>query len=249
MGARANSSPFTRRYAPTFVSTSPRPFLLRDTDTYSPDAQAVLLSTDTEVSIAPKLHRQKTRSSEVKITSTVATDQKQHSHTLRLLPSRLVPNVPTQQRGKADGGTVAYVALRTFASLAGLHFPYPSDAFGIHSLPSTPSVSDQSPKKICTYSKTLIKASVRRLLPPQDPEDLTHAPPPPLPHGSDDGVRLDEKEKEKETNKEKANKGFDVWIVCDTAVYVPNKHLFVPGGFFDDMLEDWDLLRCFCFFF
>ncbi|KAK7473010.1 Peroxisome biosynthesis protein pex1 [Stygiomarasmius scandens] len=186
-----------------------------------PKNNALLLSTNTEVSIAPKLHSRQqkalskstskdnssssngtpiTASSSAKSKPTLNTT----SQTLRVLPRR-VPSLHTPTYNGTE--ILGYVSLRTFANL------FPSTEPG---------------------TTTYRKVAYRRLQPPSDPSESQSGQEPALP--APKVLNPGEKEKDKS---EPVTESDDVFI-CSTAGIV-EQHIVFPNLPKD--VEEWDLVR------
>jgi hypothetical protein len=229
----------------------------------SPEAPALLLSTDTEVSVAPKLH-QKPGEKERALTSSTTKDaaskqDKLQPQVLRLVPSRLVPNLPDPPAADWEGGgVIAYVSNMTMATLLGLRYlPY-DDYVEREPFSDVPASDPPPPSSQATtgplYSKYLLRANIYRLSPPADPTDpSSKSQPPPLPpaervlHPSDPAGRSRDMEDDKEDKCKGMGSINEVWIMFDQALYVPYSHIVITGALdavLGGSLRDWDLIRC-----
>jgi len=186
-----------------------------------PKNNALLLSTNTEVSIAPKLHSRQQKalskstskdnsssSNGVPITASSSAKSKPTlntiSQTLRVLPRRVLSlQTPTYNGTEILG----YVSPRTFANL------FPSIEPGT-----------------TTYRKVVY----RRLQPPSDPSESQSGQEPALP--APKVLNPGEKEKDKS---EPVSESDDVFI-CSTAGIV-EQHIVFPNLPKD--VEEWDLVR------
>jgi peroxin-1 len=158
------------------------------------DAPALLLSTDTEVSVAPKLRQKPSdkerekfgpRNSTTK--DTASKENRPKPQVLRLRPSRLVPGLPDPRLadGESDG-MVAFVSHMTMTTLLGLGY-LPFDGFVEHEFASSPTPSSPLSQESASisHSKYLLRARIHRLRPPIDPTDpSSKLQPPPSPNGT-----------------------------------------------------------------
>lgn len=223
----------------------------------SPTAPALLLSADTEVSVAPKLHKQpSSRIEGVQSGSGLtAGDQQVLSQTLRLLPSHLLPDLhlPTKDDKGEQDEVIGFVTQKTFALLSGLEFPLPSSEMGTYTLSSSSASTSAASSEVIKCSKFLLKTHIRRIKPPSDPSE----PQSRSPSGSEDinvdGARLgdlgkiiEEVPAEKEKAKGDKAREMTVWIMYDASNPPPGLHIVLlgkPGDENQDHVQDWDLVK------
>ncbi|KAH9840780.1 AAA-domain-containing protein [Rhodofomes roseus] len=206
--------------------------------------KALLLTTSTEVSIAPKLHSRQNGSAGPAVNG--KTKQKKHRgangkvngvstpaedlsgsipngeaaklpvRVMRVLPHRLVPSSPTTSHRLPDADVViAYVSRAALTSLA--------EASG--------SASNPSPWR----------ARVRRLPPPSDPSQEQNSggpasPPAPrvlVPNGEASAAKAPSQPPEKARD--------EVVLVWSPEVPVPEGHVVISGQI--ENVEDWDMVR------
>ncbi|KAF5386195.1 hypothetical protein D9615_002287 [Tricholomella constricta] len=189
----------------------------------SSKGNALLLTTNTEVSIAPKLHRSERRS-EISGSKTKSTaqdvpaatssggkhSQKLASQVLRALPHRISHGALPEYSGSE---LVAYVSLSTFAQL--------------HVAGNT---KEENNPILC------FKSTFKRLLPPPDPSSSSSGPsPPPAPHTRIIKPGAADKEPPSDTG----NSAADV-IFVGPLNGLPEGHIVFPAA--PGNVEDWDLL-------
>jgi len=179
------------------------------------------------------------------------------SHVLRLLPSHLVP---TFRESQSDNGTVdkviAYVSPMTMATLLGLRYLHFGDFVDREPVSDAASSASLSEKATGTsaHSKYILQARVRRLPPPSDPTNTSpKAGPSPAPpservlHSSESAGKSRDVGSDKEGKREAKNDTSEIWIMFDTALYIPYSHLVITGALdavLSGSLRDWDLIRC-----
>ncbi|KAI0631588.1 AAA-domain-containing protein [Trametes polyzona] len=196
--------------------------------------KALLLTTSTEVSIAPKL-RGKTKGAKggtsVKDTKKTALMNGVNGHgvaapekpkapspcrTLRLLPKRSLDTAPVQSASSSSDLPLAYVSYKTLARLRS-------------ALPPSSELRAW-------------RATVRRLPPPASPDKESSSASLPT---SQPAPRLLIPNGEASSSKTPAtvetNTKNEVVVVWSPEVYVPDGHVALPGGC--DGAEDWDLVR------
>lgn len=237
MGAWKNESSATRRCVSSSISHAFYVFssILVSVDP-STKGTAVLLTTNTEVSIAPKLHKQidgTARSQVSKDTKTSATlsqpssapskTTQGSSRITRVLPKRLLPHDAISKIDSYSGDLrTAYISWVTFVRLRTGRPP--------NSLVPDPSSDDNS---------TLYAHIVKRLQPPVDPSSnpstSSAAPSPPLPTVLTAGGS---QEKDK-TSHDQAKQESEVYISWLSEI--PDDHIVFRN--LEDDIEEWDLTR------
>ncbi|KAH7908843.1 P-loop containing nucleoside triphosphate hydrolase protein [Hygrophoropsis aurantiaca] len=190
---------------------------------------ALLLTTDTEVSIAPKTRRggnigsaqtaasarDSTPNTNKDPQASSAPENKHPLHILRVLPSRLLPSIPPVSSPKTE--LIVYVAPRTLSLLTNSDYPLPTD------------VED-----------SFFRASYRYLNSPADPTEASK-PTAPEPEVQPKVLTAGGKsnKEDQEDKDEKASTSDTLWIGASSAV-LESHVLFtreVPG------IGDWDLIN------
>ena len=210
----------------------------------STSGKALLLTTNTEVSIAPKLHARQNGSvstttngkakkkrargansvgdgtatplTEASSSASAEESAKLSNRVLRVLPQGLVPNVSRYSTSSETGTVPAYVSRATLAAQDG----------------ETGSTSNPRPWR----------ARIRRLPPPADPSQeqasgaLASSPAPRVlvPNGDISKNPSSQKPAEKVSD--------GVILVWSPEVVVPEGHIVLSGQTED--VEDWDMVRC-----
>lgn len=192
----------------------------------APKTNVLLLTTNTEVSIAPKPHKSKESAPSKPLVNghqtpngkIVTDDEKASSasqivasQVLRVLPSRLMPNLKFPEHNGSE--LLAFVSTRALTQLLG------SES------------SDGSPNFDYFY-----QGNFTRLAPPPDPSSSSSHPPP------EPSTRiLNPGAKGESDTSSKVQPGFgDIYI--GSSEQIPGGHIVyfaLPEG-----LEEWDLVRC-----
>lgn len=183
---------------------------------------ALLLTTNTEVSIAPKLRSSQQTSSKKSTapTSTTTNDPpkpKLPSKTLRVIPPHVLPpqTFPLPTEGYTSADALAYVSQRTWAGLTNTPYPLPQTA-----------ASDRQ----------FYKTALAKLKPPPNPVESDAAAPIPEPVAKILNAGGSEKVDEKGDGKKKET---SVWV--GWADGVTESHVAFPVGV--EGVGEWDLVR------
>jgi peroxin-1 len=179
-------------------------------------SNALLLTTNTEVSIQPKLHP---KPDTVVTASSKIPRSKPPSQILRVLPSRflIAPTIHTSPQPLAHISR-SILALLTKTPL------HPSDP----TLPTT----------------TYYKCTLRRLLPPASPSPPSskNPPAPPTPHVFHPSDGDDRPTSANTKGSSSANS--EVYVAWRPEVPVPEGHIVLEAGFSGvDGIEEWDLIQ------
>ncbi|KAF9238473.1 P-loop containing nucleoside triphosphate hydrolase protein [Melanogaster broomeanus] len=187
----------------------------------STKGNAALLTTDTEVSIAPKAHSRQRAAAPAKSTASEDNILKQPSKpsfpedVLRVLPIRLVDAIPPAATSYSRPETLAYIHPYTFSLLAGSRYPLKDHMKGV-----------------------FLKLSYRVLQPPQNPLDAPRngdaaaEPPEPTPQVLHPGGKSEVSPADKTAKVSTENVLFVGW-----SDKVLESHVFFPNGL--EGIGDW----------
>ena len=176
--------------------------------------EGMLLGTDTEVSIAPKLRRTGEPASTSNVNSALATSRPNESlpsQILRVVPLCVLPSALPSSFSRERLDVPAYVSHRVYTELTR----------------SSPTETQEH----------FYKASIKRLKPPSDPIDSStnSKPPSPVPKVLTIGGGED-----KEVQGED---GGVKWVYIGPMEGIPEKHILFPQGGIGDV-QSWYLVRC-----